>query len=158
MPKQEIPMTKEGHQSLQKELDHLVKFERDAISKAIAEARALGDLKENSEYHAAKEKQGHLEGRIMEIQGKLASANVVDTSLLDLEHIVFGAKVTLFDIEKEKSVTYHIVGEDEADSSKGKISFKSPVAKALMGKEEGDTVIVKAPKGDIEYEIESVAY
>lgn len=124
----------------------------------ISEAREHGDLKENSEYHAAKEKQSLLEGRILEIQGKLAAAVVVDISKIKSKKIVFGATVRLFNVDKDESVTYKIVGEDEANTKIGKISLESPLAKALIGKEAGDEIIVKAPKGDIEYEIESVEY
>lgn len=128
------------------------------MKEEIAEARAHGDLKENAEYHAAKEKQSILEGRILEIQGKLAKAKVIDISKINSDTVVFGATVTLLNLEKDESVTYQIVGEDEANTKYGKISWQSPMAKALIGKEEGDEVIVKAPKGDIEYEIESVKY
>ena len=154
----EIPMTIHGKEMLEKELHHLTRVEREKITTAIAEARELGDLKENAEYHAAKEKQGHIEGRVLEIQGKLSKARVVDVGKIDSEKIVFGATVGLLETEKDSEITYQIVGEDEADLAQGKISFMSPIAKALIGKEEGDTVIVKAPKGDIEYEVLEVAY
>ena len=155
---EEFPMTKEGKQAIDTELEQLVRVEREQLKVEIAEARAHGDLKENAEYHAAKEKQSHLEGRIMELQNKSARARVIDTSTIESEKVVFGAVVTLTDVEKGTSQTYQIVGEDEADKTKHKISFKSPLAKSLIGKEPGDTAIVKAPKGDIEYEIEEVEY
>lgn len=154
----EFPMTKAGKERLEQELNHLVKVEREEIKIAIAEARELGDLKENAEYHAAKEKQSHIEGRILQLQAKVAKAKVINPLDVKSDKIVFGATVTLFDIEKETSQTLQIVGEDEADTKKGKISYNSPIAKALIGKEEGDEVIVQAPKGDISYEIQSVEY
>lgn len=153
------PMTVHGKELLEQELENLVKNDREEIKVAIAEARAHGDLKENAEYHAAKEKQGHIEGRIAELQGKLGAAKVVDTSKLDgQEKIVFGATVRLFHTENENSILVEIVGEDEAKTAQHKISYASPLAKALIGKEEGDEVIVKAPKGDIHYEVEEVEY
>lgn len=151
-------MTVSGKLKIETELDHLVKVEREKIKTALQEARELGDLKENAEYHSAKEKQALNEGRIAELQSVLATAKVVDVSSIESDRIVFGATVTLFDVEKETSVTYQIVGKEEADISNGKISFDSPIAKALMGKEEGDSVTVKAPKGDIEYEVESFEF
>jgi len=154
----EVPMTLKGKEKLVKDLDQLIKVEREGLKKAIAEARELGDLKENSEYHAAKEKQALVEGRIMELQSKLARANVVDVSKLDSSKIVFGATVKLFDTEKEVSLTYQIVGDDEANLKEGKVSFSSPIGQALIGKEEGDTIIVRAPKGDIEYEVEAFEF
>ncbi|MCT4642597.1 MAG: transcription elongation factor GreA [Bacteriovoracaceae bacterium] len=153
-----IPMTQFGYDMIQAELDTLIKNDREEIKIAIAEAREHGDLKENAEYHAAKEKQSHIEGRIGELQAKVASAQVVDNSKTQRESIVFGAFVTLYSEEKDKSFHYQIVGEDEAMTSDEKISYSSPLGKALIGKEEGDEVIVKAPKGDIQYEIESVEY
>ncbi len=154
----EFPMTLNGKESLQKELDQLIKVDRENIKTAIAEARALGDLKENAEYHAAKEKQSHIEGRIAELQTKLAKAKIVDISKLSGERVVFGATVTIFDHEKDSSTTFQIVGEDEAMEHKDKISYISPLGKAIIGKEPGDEIIVKAPKGDIVYELESVEY
>lgn len=154
----DFPMTKAGKEMLDKELEQLIKVDRENIKVAIAEAREHGDLKENAEYHAAKEKQSHIEGRIGELQNKVARAKVIDFSNTNHEKIVFGATVTLFDTEKETSVTYQIVGEDEAMTSSDKISYTSPIGKALIGKEEGDEVVVKAPKGDVYYEIENVEY
>lgn len=152
------PMTLRGKKLLEDELETLIKIDREKIKIAISEARELGDLKENSEYHSAKEKQSHIEGRIMEIQGKLARCKPIDTQNLSFEHIVFGATVTLYDHQKDSSTTFQIVGEEEARATKDMISYNSPLGKALIGKEEGDEVIVKAPKGDLTYEIESVQY
>jgi transcription elongation factor GreA len=154
----DFPMTIAGKEMLDKELKQLIKVDREAIKSEIAEARAHGDLKENAEYHAAKEKQSHIEGRIMELQNKVAKAKVIDVATLEFDKVVFGATVTLYDAKKEKSLTYQLVGEDEASSSTTMISFSSPIGKALIGKEEGDEVVVKAPKGDIIYEIEGIEY
>lgn len=151
-------MTLVGKNMIDKELEGLIKVDREEIKKAIAEAREHGDLKENAEYHAAKEKQSHIEGRIQELQSKIATANVIDVSNLDNDKVVFGATVTLYSEEKDASFEYQIVGEDEAQTSDKKISFSSPLGKALIGKEEGDEVVVKAPKGDVNYVIESVEY
>ena len=152
------PMTLKGKEILDNELEHLIKVEREEIKVAIAEAREHGDLKENAEYHSAKEKQGHIEGRIAELQSKIASANVVDVAKLSNDKIVFGATVTLFNEEKDESKTVQIVGEDEAPTDNDKISFNSPLGKALIGKEEGDEVVVRAPKGDVIYIIEEFEY
>ncbi|MCB9060351.1 MAG: transcription elongation factor GreA [Halobacteriovoraceae bacterium] len=154
----EKPITKEGRDRIQIELNQLIKVDREEIKTAIAEARALGDLKENAEYHSAKEKQSLIEGRIMELQSIISQSKVIDVTSIDSDKIIFGATVSLYDPEKEKSLTYKIVGEDEADISLGQISYNSPLGKALIGKEEGDEIIVKAPKGDITYEIESFEY
>jgi transcription elongation factor GreA len=153
-----FPMTVHGKSLLDKELDRLIKVDREELKKSIAEARALGDLKENSEYQSAKEKQSIIEGRIKDLQHKISKAKIIDVTNLKGSKIIFGATVTLSDIEKDKILTYQIVGEDESDLKSGKISFSSPVARALIGKEEGDTALVKAPKGDIEYEILKVEY
>lgn len=155
---QETPITKNGYETLEKELNQLIKVDREEIKKAIGEARELGDLKENAEYHSAKEKQALIEGRISQLQGIIASAKIVDPSQMNGDKVVFGATVSLLDIEKDQNVTYQIVGDFESDLSKGKISFKSPLGRALIGKEEGDLVTVKAPKGDVEYEVESVEF
>jgi transcription elongation factor GreA len=152
------PMTVHGKSLIDAELEKLLKVDREEIKVEIAEARAHGDLKENAEYHAAKEKQSHIEGRIAELQGMLGPAKVVNPAITTLESIVFGATVTVLHIENEESVTFQIVGEDEAMTSNEKISYSSPLGKALIGKSEGDEVIVKAPKGDIEYEVESIEY
>jgi transcription elongation factor GreA len=154
----QFPMTLSGKKLIDDELETLIKKDREEIKQAIAEAREHGDLKENAEYHAAKEKQSHIEGRIQELQSKVATANVIDVSKLDNEKVVFGATVGLYSEEKDASFVYQIVGEDEAQTSDKKISYSSPLGKALIGKEEGDEIIVKAPKGDVHYVIESVEY
>lgn len=154
---QQKPITTQGMKKVEDELNQLIKVDREEIKVAIAEARELGDLKENAEYHSAKEKQSHIEGRISQLQAIIASAQIVDTSSINSEIIVFGAKVTLCN-EDGDTVIYQIVGEAESDKSEGKISFKSPLGSALIGKEEGDTVVVKAPKGDIVYEVEEFEY
>lgn len=152
------PITQKGIDKIQEELDHLIKVEREGIKVVIAEARELGDLKENAEYHSAKEKQSLIEGRIGHLQNVVASSTVIDVNSVDSKTIVFGATVTLLNVEKDEIVVYKIVGSEESDKAEGKISFSSPLGKALIGKEEGDTVIVKAPKGDIEYEVESFEF
>ena len=154
----EAPMTLKGKKLLEEELTSLIRNDREQIKQAIAEARDLGDLKENAEYHAAKEKQSHIEGRILDVQSKLARARVVDSSTLNLDKIVFGATVTVFDNQKEITLTFQIVGEDEAMNDPNKISYSSPLGKALIGKEEGDEVVVKAPKGDLTYEVQNIKY
>lgn len=154
----ENPITKSGLEKITKELDDLVKNERERLKTVIQEARELGDLKENAEYHAAKEKQAQVEGRIMQLQGVVASARVVDLNQVQSDKIVFGATVTLVDTEKDTTVTYKIVSEFESNSTQKKISYTSPLGKALIGKEEGDVVTVRAPKGEVEYEIESFEF
>ncbi|MCF6807461.1 transcription elongation factor GreA [Thiotrichales bacterium 19S9-12] len=156
---QRIPMTVHGEKKLKDELDNL-KFEvRPKVIEAIADAREHGDLKENAEYHAAREQQSFVEGRIQEIEGKLANAQVIDISKLPAsDKVIFGATVTLLDLETEKEKVYQIVGEDEADLKLDKISVVSPIARALIGKHEGDDVEVSTPSGIIEYEIASVKY
>ncbi|POB13054.1 transcription elongation factor GreA [Halobacteriovorax sp. DA5] len=152
------PITKQGYDIIQTELDHLIKVEREELKVTIAEARELGDLKENAEYHAAKEKQGVVEGRISQLQGILAHCEVIDPSTTKSNKIVFGATVTILNIETDESQTIKIVGESESDMKKGLISYNSPLGKALIGKEEGDEVVVRAPKGDIEYEVENIEF
>jgi transcription elongation factor GreA len=152
------PMTTYGKSILEKELHQLIKVDREEIKTAIAEAREHGDLKENAEYHSAKEKQGHIEGRIGELQGKLGGAKVIDVSTLKNEKIVFGATVKLFNEEKNESKIVQIVGEDEAAAGVNKISYSSPLGRALIGKEDGDEIVVKAPKGDVIYEVEEFEY
>ncbi|MFG1482206.1 transcription elongation factor GreA [Halobacteriovorax sp. RZ-2] len=152
------PITKQGYDTIQTELDHLIKVEREELKVTIAEARELGDLKENAEYHAAKEKQGVVEGRISQLQGILASCEVIDPSTIKSDKIVFGATVSILNMETDESQTVKIVGESESDMKKGLISYNSPLGKALIGKEEGDEVLVRAPKGDIEYEVESIEF
>jgi len=152
-----FPMTRSGEAALREELDRLKKIERPRIVQAIAEAREHGDLKENAEYHAAREQQSFTEGRIMEIEGKLGNAQVIDvTAIPKTGRVIFGTTVDLVNLETDEKVTYRIVGEDEADVKGNMISVTSPIARALVGKEEGDTVIVRAPGGDIEYEIDQV--
>lgn len=153
-----IPMTAEGHAALQAELKNLKSVERPNIIAAIAEARSHGDLSENAEYHAAKEKQSFIEGRISELDDKLARADVIDVSKLTGGKIRFGATVSLIDVDTEDEVTYKIVGEDEANVKDGKISISSPIARALIGKEEGDEAEVAAPSGARAYEITKVEY
>jgi transcription elongation factor GreA len=153
-----IPMTAEGHAALQSELKTLKSVERPSIIAAIAEARAHGDLSENAEYHAAKEKQSFIEGRIAEIDDKLARADVIDVSKLGGSKVRFGATVTLIDVDTEEKSTYKIVGEDEANVKNGKISVTSPLARAMIGKEEGDEAEVAAPSGARAYEVAKVEY
>ena len=154
-----FPMTVSGEAALREELERLKKIERPRITQAIAEAREHGDLKENAEYHAAREQQSFNEGRIMEIEGKLGNAQVIDvTTMPKTGKVIFGTTIDLLNLETDATVTYRIVGEDEADVKQNLISIGSPIARALIGKEEGDVVIVKAPGGDIEYEIDKVHY
>ncbi len=152
------PMTVVGKKKLEDELKHLMTVERPDVVKAIEIARGHGDLSENADYSAAKERQGFIEGRIAEINGKLASAEVIDPTKIDSDKIVFGATVSLEESESGTPVTYQIVGIDEANVKDGKIGITSPIARALIGKEEGDEVIVNAPKGQIEYEVVRVEY
>ncbi len=154
-----IPLTKRGAEQLRDELQRLKSVERPAVINSIAEARAQGDLSENAEYDAAKEKQGFIEGRIAELESKLAAAQVIDPSVLDADgRVVFAATVDLEDLDSGNSVTYQIVGDDEADIDHGLISISSPIARALIGKTEGDVAEVQAPGGVREYEIISVRY
>lgn len=154
-----FPMTVSGEATLREELERLKKVERPRITDAIAEAREHGDLKENAEYHAAREQQSFNEGRIMEIEGKLSNAQVIDvTTIPKTGKVIFGTTIDLINIETDETSTYRIVGEDEADVKNNLISVGSPIARALIGKEEGDVVTVKAPGGDIEYEIDQVHY
>lgn len=154
-----IPMTKSGESSLRDELQRLKQVERPRIVAAIAEAREHGDLKENAEYHAAREQQGFCEGRIKDIEAKLSHAQVIDvTQIENSGKVIFGVTVTLINLETDQSVTYQIVGEDEADVKNGKISVTSPIARGLIGKEEGDEVSVTTPGGVVEYEIDSVEH
>lgn len=152
------PMTLRGAEALRAELKRLKSEARPAVIKAIAEARGHGDLSENADYDAAKERQGFIEGRIREIESKLANAQVIDPAQLDVPHVVFGATVELEDSESGERVTYQIVGEDEADIKHGKISVSSPIARALIGRGEGDTADVAAPGGKRSYEILAVRY
>lgn len=152
-------MTTKGAEKLREELHNLKTVDRPKVIEAIAEARALGDLKENAEYHAAREQQSFIEGRIIELETKLASAEIIDITKLNARgKIVFGATVDLMNVETEDEVTYQIVGDDEADIKAHLISISSPIARALIGKEEGDVAIVQAPGGKKEYEILDVKY
>ncbi|HJP51946.1 MAG: transcription elongation factor GreA [Pseudomonadales bacterium] len=154
-----IPMTANGERALRQELDNLKQVERPRVVQAIAEARAQGDLRENSEYQYAKEEQGFIEGRIVEIGGKLSHAQVIDvTSIPPSGKVIFGTTVRLMNLDNEAEVIYQIVGDDEADIKVNKISVYSPIARALIGKEVDDVVVVKAPSGDIEYEICAVEH
>lgn len=154
-----VPMTLEGSERLREELHHLKSVLRPQIIQAISTAREHGDLKENAEYHAAKEQQGFAEGRIKEIESKLADAQVIDvTKIRHTGKVVFGATVTLVEVQSAAEKRYKIVGEDEADLKQNKISVMSPLARALVGKSEGDTVVVNAPNGSIEYEIDKVEH
>jgi len=155
---QTVPMTPEGYQRLQEELKHLIRVERPRVVQDIAEARDHGDLSENAEYDAAKERQGFVEGRIAEINGKMARAQVIDVSDIDTDKVVFGATVTVYDDESESESTYRIVGEDESDIKQGLISISSPVAKALIGHRIGDEVQIKVPSGVRIYEIIDIKY
>ena len=152
-------MTLKGSQRLREELDHLKSVRRPEIIAAIAEARGHGDLKENAEYHAAREQQGFIEGRIKQLESELSHANVIDVSKLHAgSRIVFGATVSLADVETGEEVRYQIVGDLEADIKRGMIAISSPVARALIGKEEGDAITIEAPGGTREFEIVGVAY
>jgi transcription elongation factor GreA len=154
-----IPLTARGADKLRQELDQLKSVERPRVIEAIAEARAHGDLKENAEYHAAREQQGFIEGRIQEIEGKLANSQIVDiTSLQNNGKVIFGATVLLSDEDTGDEVSYQIVGDDEADIKQGYISINSPVARALIGKEEGDIADVQTPGGQKSFEIVEVKY
>jgi transcription elongation factor GreA len=154
-----IPMTINGERQLKAELQRLKTVDRPAVIRALAEARSHGDLSENADYDAAKERQGFIEGRISEVESKLANAQVIDPGALDADgRIVFGAFVELRDADNDESVTYQIVGDDEADIKHGKISVSSPIARALIGKSEGDTAEVQAPGGAREFEVLAVRY
>ena len=152
-------MTVEGEARLRDELNHLKTVVRPRVIADIATAREHGDLKENAEYHAAREEQGFAEGRIKEIEGKLADSQVIDVASMPASSkVIFGTTVTLYNVDTEDTVTYKIVGDDEADVKEKKISYASPIAKAIIGKEEGDEVAVKIPSGEATYEIEKVEY
>jgi transcription elongation factor GreA len=153
-----IPMTASGYKALEDEISHLKVVERPAVIKMISEARSHGDLSENAEYHAAKERQAFIEGRVMDLEDKLSRAEVIDVSKLSGKTVKFGAIVTLSDEDTEAKVKYQIVGDLEADAKKGKISISSPIARALIGKTAGDTVEVTAPGGARSYEILKVQF
>ncbi|PRB79878.1 transcription elongation factor GreA [Pseudomonas sp. MYb185] len=153
------PMTKQGAQALEDELKHLKSVMRPQITQAIAEARELGDLKENAEYHAAREQQGMVEARIRDIEGRLSAAQVIDvTAIAHTGKVIFGTTVNIANVDTDEEVQYRIVGEDEAEIKEGKISVTSPIARALIGKEEGDVVAVRTPGGVVEYEIVEVQH
>lgn len=154
-----VPLTVRGAEMLNAEVKKLKSEDRPTVIKAIAEARAHGDLKENAEYHAAKEQQGFIEGRIKDIEGKLSHAQIIDIlAMPNTGRVIFGTTVDLLDIDADKEISYRIVGEDEADIKSNLISYTSPIARALIGKSEGDEVVVKAPGGNIEFEILAVKY
>ena len=156
---QKIPMTVEGEAALRIELEKLKKEDRPTVIQAIAEAREHGDLKENAEYHAAREQQGFIEGRIQDIESKLSLCQVVDISQMpEGDRVIFGSTVTIINTETDDEVTYKIVGDDEADVKAGMISYQSPIARALISKEIGDVVNVHTPGGEVEYEIDDVFY
>ena len=151
-----IPMSVTGSRQLREELERLERVERHEIIKAIETARAHGDLSENAEYHAAKERQGMVEGRILSLKDKLGRAEIIDCSTVRTDRVVFGTVITLFDVLTESEVTYQLLGPEEVDVKKGTISFLSPLGKALLGKEEDDEVVVKTPGGLREYEVISI--
>jgi len=154
-----VPMTVAGAERLRAELNELKTERRPRIIQAISDAREHGDLRENAEYHAAREQQSFCEGRIKEIEGKLADAEIIDVGQIKpTGRVMFGTTVTLLNLDTDKRVVYQIVGEDEADVRAGRISVGSPISRAIMGKEIGEEIVVKAPAGDIEYEIEAVEH
>jgi transcription elongation factor GreA len=154
-----VPMTKQGADALRAELDDLKKVQRPRIVQSIADAREHGDLKENAEYHAAREQQSFCEGRLQEIEGKLSNSQIIDImSLPYTGRVIFGVTVSLLNLDTDEKVTYQIVGDDEADVKQGKISVNSPIARGLIGKSEGDDVSIKTPSGEVEYEIEGVKH
>lgn len=154
-----VPMTIDGEARLREELQQLKSVERPKVIEAIADAREHGDLKENAEYHAAREQQGFIEGRIQEIESKLSAAQVIDvTTIENTGKVIFGTTVHLLNVETDEQVTYKIVGEDESDIKAGKISISSPIARALVGKSEGEIVAIRVPSGTVEYEIEEVEH
>ncbi|CAM3762306.1 transcription elongation factor GreA [Parendozoicomonas haliclonae] len=156
---QRYPMTVEGEKALREELHTRKSKDRPRIAAAIAEARELGDLKENAEYHAAREQQSFNEGRVQELEAKLSNSQIIDvTQIENTGKVIFGVTVTVINTEDDAEVSYKIVGEDEASIKEGKISVTSPIARALIGKEEGDVVVVTTPGGKIEYEIDSVEH
>jgi len=154
-----VPMTVQGEAALREELTHLKSVERPRISAEIAEAREHGDLKENAEYHAAREQQGFIEGRIQDLEGKLGNCQVIDvTAIPHTGKVIFGTTVTIIDVDTDEEKAYQIVGDDEADIKANKISVNSPIARGLIGKEEGDVVSIQTPGGDAEYEIDQVQH
>jgi transcription elongation factor GreA len=158
MAEEKIPMTVLGKKALDEELKQLMTVERPAVVKAIEIARGHGDLSENADYSAAKERQGFIEGRIQDINGKLARAQIIDPSTIKSDKVVFGATVVLEEQETSKKVQYQIVGVDEADIKNGKVGITSPIARALIGKAQGDEVVVNAPRGEIRYDVIKISY
>lgn len=156
---QPIPMTLRGAENLRQELDHLKSVRRPEIIAAIADAREHGDLKENAEYHAAREQQGFCEGRIQDIEAKLSNAQIIDiTKMPQTGRVIFGSTVTVLNLDSEEQQTYRIVGDDEADFKQNLISVNSPIARGLVGKEQDDVVVIRTPGGDVEFEILKVEY
>lgn len=155
---EKVPMTTTGHAALEAELKHLKSVERPEVIAAIAEAREHGDLSENAEYHAARERQSFIEGRIQELEAALSLAEIIDPATLSGSTVKFGATVTVADDDTGEEITYQIVGAYESDADAGKISITAPIARALIGKSAGDTALVRTPKGDKSYEVVSVAY
>ena len=153
-----IPVTKQGFEALEAELEDLIRVQRPNVIEAIAEAREHGDLSENAEYHAAREQQSFIEGRIQELEAVTGRAQVIDPTTLNGDTVKFGATVTIVDEETDEESTYQIVGDYEADLENGKISISSPIARGLIGKSEGDSVVIKTPKGAGDYEILNVEY
>ena len=159
MSNNRVPMTKQGEKALRDELYRLKSEDRPKVIQAISEAREHGDLKENAEYHAAREQQSFIEGRIQEVESKLAAAQVIDVTTIEKTgKVIFGTTVSLINTQTEEEVTYQIVGDDEADIKEGRISISSPIARALIGKEEGEEVTVQVPSGTVEYEIDEVSH
>lgn len=158
MSEEKVPMTVEGKRKIDEELKHLLTVERPKVVQAIEIARGHGDLSENADYSAAKERQSFIEGRIQEINAKLARCQVIDPATIQVDRIVFGATVLIEEEETSKRITYQIVGVDEADAKAGKIGITSPIARAMIGKREGDEVVVNAPKGEIRYEVIQIQY
>ncbi|WP_077529457.1 transcription elongation factor GreA [Vreelandella utahensis] len=159
MSNNRVPMTKQGERALRDELYRLKSEDRPKVIEAISEAREHGDLKENAEYHAAREQQSFVEGRIQELEGKLGAAQVIDVTTIEKTgKVIFGTTVRLINMDTEEEVSYQIVGDDEADIKEGRISISSPIARALIGKEEGEEVSVQVPSGTVEYEIDEVMH
>ena len=158
MAEDKVPMTVLGKKRLDEELKHLMTVERPAVIKAIEIARGHGDLSENADYSAAKERQGFIEGRIQDINSKLARAQIIDPSIIKSTKVVFGATVVIEEQDTAKKITYQIVGVDEADIKSGKVGITSPIARALIGKSEGEEVVVHAPKGQVRYDILTIRY
>ncbi len=155
---QKVPLTQEGYNKLKEELERLLRVERPKNIREIEEARAHGDLSENAEYHAAKERQSFIEGRIQELQSKLARAEIIDPSKLRRDRVAFGARVKVYDLETDEEKSFFLVGPEEADASNGKISVTSPVGKALIGRQVGDEVTIKAPARTFEFEILEISF